>query len=228
MKKLVTIVLLGMLFIPGVLAQKTVVGIVEYKYSAKGEGSEQMAGMLPDKMISKYGNNGVSVEMIGGMMGGMMGKVVVDGKSGEMFMVKDLEQTVYVVDKDELEEMTGEVDEPVITKLDDTKEILGYKCKKYIQKSTTQGIEVTQIIWATSKLKYPDYDEEVFSNMMGQDILNFNVDGFPLLMVTEIPGTSMTMELVVSDIKFKKIKDSEFKKPAGYEEKPFTQMGMGM
>ena len=60
-----------------------------------------MKMMMPEKMVVVYGEEGVLTYMDGGMMGDMMGKVVVNTKTGESFVIKDAEKAVYVIEKED-------------------------------------------------------------------------------------------------------------------------------
>lgn len=224
MKKILVLLLVSFLFLPSVNSQKAVIGVVDYAYKMKGEGAEQMAGMMPTKMVITYGKNGLSMEMKGGMMAAAMGKTVVNGNTGESFMIKEAEKTVYVMSAEEIEKAAEAVVDPQIEEFSDTKTILGYTCKKYTQTIKAQGTSMKQTLWVTKDLAAPKYEGDAFKGMAGQGGLSFDIEGFPMLVEVELPGMPMTLELEVTNIEFKKVNDKEFEKPKGYTEKPFSEM----
>ncbi|MDA3822431.1 MAG: DUF4412 domain-containing protein [Bacteroidales bacterium] len=224
MKKTIVIILIAFLAFPTIQAQKTVIGTVDYSYKMLGEGAESLAGMMPNKMIIKYGENGLVMEMDGGMMATAMGKTVVNGLTGEAFMVKDAEKTIYLMSDEDIEEAAAKNGEPVIEKLNESKKILGYKCNKYKYINVVEGASITQMLWVTDELVAPEYKAEAFKGMAGKGAMNFDVDGFPMLIEIEIPGAPMTLELEVTNIKFGKLNKSEFEKPSGYTTKSFSEM----
>jgi hypothetical protein len=224
MKKTILLLLAILLIVPSAFTQKIVLGTVDYSYKVIGEGADQMAGMMPNKMVIKYGKNGLSSKMEGGMMAASMGKTVVNGETGDVFMIKESEKVLYVMSKEEIKAEADKVGETDVKSFDDTKTIMGYKCKKYTQSITMQGQTVEQTLWATDELKTPDYESEAFRGMAGQGGLNFDIDGFPMLIEIGLPMANLTLQLEVSNIDFGKIPAKEFEKPKGYTEKPFSEM----
>ncbi|MCF8226492.1 MAG: DUF4412 domain-containing protein [Bacteroidales bacterium] len=226
MKHMIITVLLVCFVSSSADSQKTVLGTVDYKYNLKGENAQAMAGMMPEKMVIKYGDNGVVVEMKGGMMSGMMGKTVVNGKTGEAFMVREAEKVIYVVSNEEIQAEAEKVEKPEIEEFDDTREILGYNCRKYVQTVNADGMSMSQTIWVTKDLKSPDYKGDAFlgMGMSAQNTFYYDIDGFPMLIEVDAPGMPVTIELEVTNIEFGKIAESEFEKPAGYTVKPFSDM----
>jgi hypothetical protein len=224
MKKTILLLLISLFSLSAVHAQKTLIGTVDYSYKIKGEGAEQMAGMMPSKMIIKYGENGLTMEMQGGMMAASMGKTVVNGETSEAFMVKESEKTIYLMGEAEINAAADLASDPDIKEFDETKTILGYECKKYTQSVDVQGNSMTQTLWVTKELSPPDYKGDVFKSMSMQGGLSFDLEGFPMLVEVDMPGMPMTLELEVTNIDFGKISKKEFEKPKGFEEKPFSEM----
>lgn len=224
MKRNIILLLAAVLITPQAFSQKTVLGTVEYTYHLTGDGAAQMAGMMPDRMEIKYGAHGIAIEMFGGMMSGMMGKTVVNGKTGEAFIIKDAEKTAYLMSEEMIQSEAKKAEDIKIEKMDDTKEIMGYTCQKYIQTTSMQGMTTSQVLWVTSDLKAPDYEGEAFKGMAGQGNISFAVDGFPMLIEVDIPRMATRMELEVSNIKYEKIPDSTFILPEDYTVKDFSEM----
>ncbi len=224
MKKFAVLSFILAICIPAVHSQKKVLGTVDYSYNLSGEGSDQMAGMLPEKMIIKFGENGLSMVMQGGMMAQAMGKTVVNGESGEAFMIRASEKTIYIMSTDDIEAQAANVDNAEISKTEETKEIMGYPCTKYLQTISSQGMSITQSIWITEKLVAQDYQGKAFKGIVSQSGMNLNMKGFPLLIEMDMPGMPIKLKLEVTNIAFEKIDPAEFEKPSGYTEKPFSEM----
>lgn len=224
MKRMIPLIIAILLIAPSVFSQKTVFGTVDYTYTLAGAGAQQMQGMMPEKMEIKYGENGIAIEMHGGMMSAAMGKTVVNGKTGEAFIIRDAERTVYLMSDETIEAEAAKVDNAEIKKLDETREIMGYACQKYLQTTIFQGMNMSQVIWVTKDLKAPDYEGEAFKGMAAQGTMSFNIDGFPMLIEVEMPGMSTTLQLEVNNIEYEKIPDSTFERPADYAVKDFSEM----
>lgn len=225
MKKITLLTLAAFLTVSFSYSQKTVIGTVDYTYRVTGEGAAQMAGMMPNKMIIKYGKNGLSMVMQGGMMAAGMGKTIVNGETGEAFIMKDAEKVVYMMSEEEINAEAEKLEDPVIEEFDETKTILGYTCKKYKQTVKANGMEIPQIIWATKELAAPEYESKAFKGIASQGGgINFNIDGFPLLIEIAMPGAPFNIELEVTNIDFGKIPNKEFERPKDYEVKPFSEM----
>ncbi len=226
MKNLLLILAITLVMVPSAHAQKKVKGTVKYSYELKGEDAETMKAFMPEGMEIRYGKDGVSVLITGGMYNKMMGKIIMNDKTGETFMVRDDQKTVYMMSDDELNKTQENAGTPEVTQTDETKDIMGYSCKKYIQKTTVQGTEMDQVIWATDELVAPKLDHPGAANIMGQNLVNTNISGFPMAMEMTIPQTNIILNLVVTGIDFKKIKKSEFERPEDYEVKDFSQFSM--
>lgn len=224
MKKNLILIIAAILMAPVAFSQKTVHGTVEYTYRVVGDGGAQLAGMLPDRMEIKYGENGISIEMFGGMMSGMMGKTVVNGKTGKAFIIKEAEKTVYLMSDEMIRSEAKKAEDIMIEKINETKEIMGYTCQKYIQTVSMQGMNTSQVIWVTTDLKAPDYEGDAFKGMAGQGNISFKIDGFPLLIEVDFPGMTAKLQLEVKNIKYEKIPDNTFQLPEGYTVKDFSEL----
>lgn len=203
-------------------AQNTFYGTIAYTYEMEGENAEMMKMMMPEKMVVVYGEEGVLTYMDGGMMGDMMGKVVVNTKTGESFIIKDAEKAVYVMKKEDLEGAEEEADVNVEEVEGESMEVLGYKCSKYQIETTQNGETVTQYIWATKKLKAPDLD---MPNMPMNNGMGYTdkIDGFPLIIEVAIPNMNTSLIMKASELDKTKPDAKNFKRPEDYETKDFSE-----
>lgn len=204
-------------------AQKTFYGTLEYAYQIDGPEAEMMAMFMPQKMIIKYGKSGMSTHMEGGMMAGMMGRIVVNAKTGERFAIKDSEKTVYMMEEEDLEKsqeaIKDQQNKPEL--LDGTETILGYTCKKYKMVTKSPEGDMEQFIWATEELKAPEMDMPQTGQM---NSLDFGIEGLPLKVEIALPGTTSKMIMLATKVDDAAPDSSEFDRPKDYEVKPFSEL----
>lgn len=223
MKQLITL-LLAIVFAAGAAnAQESFQGTLKYDFKFSGEGVEQAQAMLPTGMEMKVRKSDMTVEMQGGMMAMMMGKIIVHGKKGKSYMIKDSEETIYVMDPESMKDDEGDSPDPTITKEDETVTIAGYECQKYkVTMETPQG-EVTQQVWVTDKIKLPQGSGGAGGGLTSGLTMK-GLPGLPLkTMVNQGPITViMTAKTVDNTVPSKKL----FKLPKGYEKEEFDMNAM--
>jgi hypothetical protein len=225
MKKIQFTLLLCFASFVALQAQKPFQGTIKYAYEVEGEGAEQMKAFMPDGMVIKYGDNKMSTEISGGLVAAMMGRIIVN--DGEAYVVKDSDQTVYVMDDEDMEGAKDAVEnQPKATKVaGETKEILGYTCTKYLLTMEQEGQKMEQVIWATDAFKAPNMKMPNQQGSMGSGILSMGgIDGMPMQVDIGLADMPITMVLKVIEMEEGKVPDNAFEKPAGYAEKPFSEM----
>lgn len=206
-------------------AQKTMRGTVEYTYTVKGDNSEMMAGMLPERMVVVYGDNAMLTYMEGGMMASMVGKIIVN--NGESYIIKEDQKTVYQMSDEDMKNAEEQQKEQMgkVEKIEgQTKEVKGYSCQLYEVGVNQNGQMAKQKIWVTDKLKAPEIKGSGATPMNQGLMGNMNVPGFPMEVEVDIPQGNMTMVLSVSEITMEKPDAAVFQKPKDYEVKPFSEM----
>lgn len=224
MKKILSL-FMGLVFTAGVAsAQDSFNGTIVYNFEFQGEGVEQFQAMAPKTMTMTYLDQNMIMEMDGGMMAMMMGKIMVHGKKGKAYMIKEAEETIYVMnnDKDDSEEEEGP--EPKVTKTDEVKTIAGIECHKYeITVETPMG-EQTSYAWASDKIK-PSKGE----GMSGMGMGSMSIDGLPgMPLRTEMNQGPVTIVLEAASIDQTKPSKKLFKLPKGYDKEDFDpSMMMG-
>jgi len=203
-------------------AQKTFYGTITYSYDVEGDNVEQVRSMLPSGMSITYGKDAIATNIDGGMMGMSMGKIIV--KDGQAFMIQDESKTIFEMSKIEMEAIQKQQAQmkPEITKLDGTREIMGYTCEKFSM--TNPQLPEPQILWITKDLKAP----EVQGMAMTQSPLgNVDIEGVALEVVTTIPQVGAKMIMTVTEMKEGEVPASTFEKPKDYETKPFSDFAGG-
>lgn len=221
MKKSVIYLVLFLFAVVSAGAQKTFHGTVTYTYEVKGDNAEMMKSMMPQSMVIRYGDESMMTEMKGGMMSSMMGKIIVNGKAGEAFVVQDAQKSIYVMKLDEQQEEQTNIKE--VTKMDEQKEILGYDCQRYKMIMTQNGQEMTQYMWVTEELKAPEIKAPGLQQMGGA-MASGKIPGFPMSTEVTIPGMKATMIMTVSDLNFDKVPATAFDRPKDYEVKDFEEL----
>ncbi len=204
--------------------QKPFEGTVTYTYEVTGQNAEMMASMMPNKMIVKYSQEGMVTEMEGGMMAGMMGRIVVNSKKDEAFVVKEAEKAVYVMKPEDMKDAEQPDLSKNITETEETMEILGYTARKYKLDVHQGGMQTQQLLWLTDKLQAPEIKAPSFQQMGGNLMAGGQLPGFPLRVEISIPQTQATIIMTATDLNFDKVAPAEFEKPAGFTEKDFSQM----
>lgn len=186
-------------------------GVITYKVSVTGSAvTDEIKAMMPKTMTLKVKDNKSRSEMIMGM--------------GTTVAISDAETktTIALIDmmgqkiavKSTMEDIQKELDESpefTVEKSSETKEILGYKCKKAIIRSD-EGTEI--IVFYTDELGSGStyFDDPQFKE----------IDG--LMLEFELPNEGMSMKFTATNIEKKTISDSEFEIPEGYQVKTREEM----
>ncbi|MEM7040637.1 MAG: DUF4412 domain-containing protein [Bacteroidota bacterium] len=231
MKKLFAFIFAAVFSLSLANAQEVFQGTLKYDFKFVGEGLEGFEAMLPKGMEMSVLKKDLLVQIKGGMTEMMMGRVLTKGKEGVSYMIKDSEETIYVMDPSKMEEdETAEEAKPTVTKEDETLEIAGYKCQKYRVEMEANGTQVTQYVWVTKDFKFPEMKGGGMSSGMGSSMRIDGLDGVPLKsMFTQGPMTvTMTATTVDTNAPNKKA----FKLPKKYDKQDFDMNsmmgGMGM
>lgn len=206
-------------------AQKVFQGTLEFSYEVRGEGAEMMATFMPEKLSLKVGDNVMVMQMHGGMMAAMMGRIVNTGY--EAYTILDEEKIVYEMRKDDLGGDAGSTPDYKLIP-NEQKQILGYSCKLYRHTSVDEdGSETTTDTWVTDQLRIARMKGPLTtdSGMMGN--IPTSIDGVPLEVRSTVPG--MNYEIVMTAVKLSEgdISPSEYQKPDGYSVESFTEFTPG-
>lgn len=218
MKRITLLLSLFLMAFAAVNAQKSFEGTLEYDMKLMGEGADQVSAFMPTKQIMQFGNGNMTLEMEGGMMAAMMGKVLVQSKENKVFMIKDAEQTaIELVQEDEAEE-EEDGPAPEITELDETITIEGYECKKFKVVMDSDAGPVTQYLWVTKdiKLDMPNKKRDgIGNNPLSVD----GIEGIPLKIMStmDMGGMEMTSIMTASKVEAEKFGKDTFKVPKGYD-----------
>ena len=162
-----------------------------------------MAGMLPKSSITEV-RDGLSKTSTPNPMGGEV-TVIVNSETGDILTLMNVMGQKYAT-KASSNDVKDE-DKPEIEYSEDTKEILGYACKKAVA-TDKNGNEVE--VYYTK-----DIDVKVSSSVDG-------IDGFPMQVI--VVNDMFTMTQTVTQIDEGKVKKIKMEVPSDYEVKTLEEL----
>ncbi|HBS86955.1 MAG: hypothetical protein A2W91_01945 [Bacteroidetes bacterium GWF2_38_335] len=187
-------------------AQKPFAGYIKYAISYEGEMDAQTKAMSPTEMKQFISGSKTRIEILTAMANQY---VVSDGGTKEVLIMIDAMGQKFALKstKEENEEQMAKMPKTEVKLLDETKEIVGYKCKKAEVTSTDEeGKESTLTVFYTTDLAVGDI------NWSGQ----FNgIKG--VLMEYSQEANGVTTTFTASEVKKEKVKDTQFTVPADYK-----------
>ncbi len=219
MKKVYSFVAIALLTTGAIFAQGFN-GKIKYSFKAEGEGMEQAAAFMPNSMVMTYLKQNMILEFEGGMMTMMMGKMLFNGKKGKGYMIKDSEETIYIMDSPK-EEEEKEGHEPVVENTGETTNIAGYECAKYAITTETPMGEQISYAWVTDKIQPTKPKKGGNLNMGGIAAISAQgLPGMPLKVEMQAGAISIILEAMEVDSRTpdKKL----FKLPKGYDKEDFN------
>ncbi len=188
-------------------------GKITYKISYEGrELTSQEETQVPTQQIAYYVDYKEIVKQIT-----PMGYITtIDDKSnGDKTMIYDMmgNKFYFTIPGDSLKDKKDSI-KPVIKKLDQTKIIAGYKCKKAsVTSKDKEGNDKTYYIYYTEDIKLVTPDE---------DLASAGING--VIMETEMTlgdpddDEALTMIITATEVKKGKVKKSEYAVPPGAKE----------
>jgi GLPGLI family protein len=183
-------------------------GVITYKISYPGtEVDASMAAMMPKMANLTIKEHMSKFEINMGQMGSQV--QIIDGDEKTITTVMNMmgQKFYYVEAEEEIDVDAGE--KVSIDIKDETKEIAGYECTKAVVTVNQDGEDMLFTIYFT---------EEIGSSAMNIDNPYFkDIPGAMLEFEINTGGGTMKMEAISVDKK--KVDDSEFEIPEGYEEK---------
>lgn len=188
-------------------------GIIIQKqtFSSSNEALNGQLAMLGDMQTTTYFKGNKSRTELSNPMAGEV-TTIIDNDKKEMLAIMDNPQIgkKYTVKGLDLSE--EELKNITVTPTDETKEILGYTCKKYDIILNKQGVESKLTMYTTDKISALSDQTASFGG---------KIKGFPMSVQiqAEQGGMDITINMEVSEIKKEKVADSKFDMtaPEGYE-----------
>lgn len=221
MKKFTPIFCALMLATGMAFAQSNFQGTLKYGFNFMGEGIEAFQAMFPTDMEIAVLKTDLSVEVKGGMAAMAMGRTITKTKTGMSYMIKDSEETIYVMDPNKQKDTDPAESEakPEVTKEDEVLTLAGYECQKYKVVSNSEQGEQIAYVWVTDKLTLPKSSTGASKNGMSGMLNIDGVPGTPLKVMTTQMG--MTVTITAKEVDSKAPDKKLFKLPKGYAKEDF-------
>lgn len=214
MKKILILLLVTAFSINTFAQEKITEGVIVMKQTMHSDDETMKAqlAMIGDMTSTTYFKKGKSRAEVSNPMSGDV-TVVVDQNKGEMLMLMDNPYMGKVYGKKSVNLTQEELDKIVITKVDETKTILGYECKRHDLTVTENGVESKITFFMTEAIEVPTQQTAFYGGKL---------KGVPLYMEMTMNqmGMELTMKHEVVEIKKESIDDSKFDMtiPEGYKE----------
>jgi GLPGLI family protein len=187
-------------------------GVITYKISISGSGvTDEMKNMMPKTMTMSIKGNKARSEMVM-----MMGKTVsiTDGDTKETITLMDMMGQKIAI-KSTTDEINQELEKSPKNNVNitgETKDILGYTCKKAI--ITFEGEDTEIIVY---------YTDELGGSALNFDNPQFNgIDG--VMLEFEMPNEQFNMQFVATSVEKTNVDDNAFTIPEGYQVKTKEEM----
>jgi GLPGLI family protein len=187
-------------------------GVITYKITVEGSGvTDEMKNMMPKTMTMTIMGNKARSEMVMSM-----GKTIsiTDGDTKETITLMDMMGQKIAI-KSNYDEIKADLEKSSKVKVEitsETKDILGYVCKKAIVTNLEDDSEI-----------YVYYTEELGSSALNFDNPQFkDING--VMMEFEIPNEQFTMKFSAVSVEKKSVSESEFTIPEGYQIKTKEEM----
>jgi GLPGLI family protein len=198
-------------------------GHISYKIDASTDNPDmQMAiGMMQGSTMDIYFKDKTTRSEM--KMGSMMTVTTITDETSKdvlMLMSGMMGNIAVKSNLSEYEDSREEQPKFEVSFTDETKDFLGYTCKKAVLTSE-DGLE--SVFW---------YTEEIMASKKGQSYLNEEIPGFPMQFELNNQGMKMSMTVTALEEKLEKKKSSslfDMTIPAGYKEMTMEELGsMGM
>jgi hypothetical protein len=190
-----TLTLLLAILFSGIAASQTFEGIIEFKIEAPGV-DESVKSMMPKKTTSFIKAEKIRTEMDNPMTGKSV--TILDNEKNKVFQLINMGGTKKCISIDI--DNKNENQDSEVHKLDDTKQIAGYPCKKV---EIIQDENIT-IAWVTDEIQAPTNRQ-----------FNQKIDGFPLSY--EVENNGITMIMTATSVEETQVNDNKFIVPQEYE-----------
>jgi GLPGLI family protein len=180
-------------------------GVITYKITIEGSGvTEEMKTMMPKTMTMTIKGNKARTEMIMSM-----GKTVsiTDGDNKSTITLMDMmgQKIAMQSNYDEIMAEMKNSDSVKVEVTSETKDIIGYACKKAIITNLKDDTEL--IVYFTEELgtKALNFDQPQFKEING------------VMLEFEMPSEMFNMHFTAVSLEKKNVEDSEFTIPDGYQ-----------
>jgi GLPGLI family protein len=203
MKTIKTLALVALVMTTTVaLAQKKLTeGKVVFAIAPPDDMDPQMAANMPTETIIYFKNDKLKTSMSTAMM---KNENIIDNKTKKVIVCLDIMGSKFMI-KDNLDSLKKKMTEskaPVVKVLDETKEIVGYKCKK------------AELTAENGDKSYVYFTNDIQCSNGSSTIKG--IDGF--LMEYDSKQNGVSLKMTAKSVSSEKVADAVFEAPDGYKE----------
>ncbi|MFC2113783.1 DUF4412 domain-containing protein [Bacteroidota bacterium] len=199
-------------------SNKSFEGSVTYTMEFEGDFVALMETYMPESYLFSYKDGNTLIQINGGLLETLMGRILVNGSSGESFLLKAEEKRAYRFSgTSNPEEIDENQSGPRIIETDETETILGFKCNLYKMIFNEGGNELIQYVWATKEI---DIKINGIENTGLPGTFSFlGLDAYPLKIKAKIQegGFDFMIILTATSIHPDKMNSGDFRIPDDYE-----------
>jgi GLPGLI family protein len=182
-------------------------GVITYKITVTGSGvTDDIKAMMAKSMILTIKGDKSRTEMSMGM-GKTVTAGIADAESKTAVTLMDMMGQKFAIkmNSEEIIKEMGDTNNISVETTNETKEILGYTCKKAIITSMDDSTELTAYFTDELGTRDINFDNRLFRNING------------VMLEYEIPNKMFTMHFEAVSVEKKNIDESEFTIPDGYQ-----------
>jgi GLPGLI family protein len=180
-------------------------GVITYKITVSGPSmSDNIKAMMPKSMILIIKGDKSRMEMSMGT-GKTVGIADADSKTAITLMDMMGQKIAIKMNNDDIIKEMGNTTNISVETTNETKEILGYTCKKAIIISMDGSTELTTYFTDELGTKDINFDNPLFRNING------------VMLEYEMPNQMFTMHYEAVSVEKKNVDESEFTIPDGYQ-----------
>jgi hypothetical protein len=188
-------------------------GTIELDVKITGAQAAMMSSMMPNKMVYKFKGEDTRMAILGGFM---PQDILMLGKENVAWILHAEQKRASKIKLDDDDKSKGK--SPKINATDEYKDILGYRCRKYLidmpaEKGAKKG--VTGTFWVTKELKVKNPKVE------GNKLFADGLEGFPLQVDMDFGMEGMRMQMIATNIDTKVPSSADFEIPADYTKGDF-------
>ncbi len=204
---------LFMMVLPFYCLAQSFEGSIRYSMQLKGNGSAELAAVLPKEMKLKIKGDKIRTEIVGGMMESMMGVMISNPAKGVNCILNNTIKMAYTLDVD-----TSSSDEPVGSQATGKKEkIAGYKCEELIIEMANGE---KSAVWITNQLQFPKIKGSQQNGLTRFLSSIPGGSGMPMRVSQKIGDSELMIEVI--EVKKERINDQLFEIPEGFQTTPFN------
>ena len=186
-------------------------GQIDYAVKVVNDPEGKYKTILPTKYSLFMQPNRVRFYVEGGIISSLFGGMIFDGKNEKAYMLMKSSRLAYELPQNEKNALDKEAEKvhSKVQSFDDSIQIKGFWCKKYIVESEEDGQKMKNELWITKRLvsKYPPNLTKYLPALF-----HHSIEGMPLKVISfSEPGREVHFE--ASEIMEEGVSNSHFEVP---------------